>query len=41
MRQPKRDGRSAHWRAENAGAIEAWNDLVEQEGVPLADYLRF
>lgn len=33
--------RSAHWRAENAGAIGAWNDFVEQEGLPLARHRQF
>lgn len=33
--------RAARWRAESAGAIGAWNDLVEKDGLPLAPYRQF
>ncbi|WBX86517.1 type II toxin-antitoxin system CcdA family antitoxin [Sphingosinicella microcystinivorans] len=33
--------RSTRWRAENAKAIGAWNDFVEQEGLPLARHRQF
>lgn len=29
------------WRQENAAAIDAWNDYVEEHGIPLAEYRRF
>jgi antitoxin CcdA len=29
------------WRQENAAAIMAYNELVEREGLPLADYRDF
>lgn len=33
--------RAARWRAESAGAIGAWNDFVERDGLPLAPYRQF
>lgn len=33
--------RSARGWAENAGAIGAWNDLIEREGLPLSRYRQF
>ncbi len=32
-----RHQRAERWRAENAAAIDAWNDWVDQHGIPLAD----
>ena len=29
------------WLAENQTAMEAWNDHVEQKGLPLAEYRQF
>jgi len=29
------------WLEENADAIKAWNDYVEQHGLPLAKYRQF
>ena len=29
------------WKAENAEAIEAWNDWVEKHGLPLAEFRQF
>lgn len=33
--------RTARWRADNAKAIGAWNDLVEKDGPPLARHRQF
>lgn len=36
-----RSARAERWRAENAGAIEAYNRLIETDGVPLAAFREF
>ena len=33
--------RAERWQAENREAIEAWNDYVEKNGLPLARYRQF
>jgi antitoxin CcdA len=35
------DRRAALWLEENREAIEAWNDYVEKNGLPLAQYRQF
>lgn len=36
-----REAKAARWTAENADGFTAWNDQVEQHGVPLAKYRKF
>jgi antitoxin CcdA len=36
-----RETRNARWRAENREAIEAWNEWVEANGLPLGEYRQF
>jgi len=33
--------RARAWQAENRAAMEAWNDHVERNGLPLAEYRQF
>jgi antitoxin CcdA len=33
--------REAKWLLENRGAMESWNDWVETNGLPLAEYRQF
>ena len=33
--------KSARWLQENKSAIKAWNDYVEEHGIPLAEYRQF
>lgn len=33
--------RKEKWLAENRSKIEAWNDWVDQNGMPLAEYRQF
>ncbi len=33
--------RQAAWLAENRAAMDAWNDYVEQNGLPLAEFRQF
>lgn len=33
--------RERRWRAENREAIEAYNEWIEEHGIPLADFRRF
>lgn len=33
--------REARWKAENAEAIQSFNDYVEKNGVPLSQYRQF
>ena len=33
--------RERRWKIENAGAIAAYNEWVEQNGVPLAEFRQF
>jgi antitoxin CcdA len=36
-----RQARSAQWRAENAEAIQSYNDWIEKNGLPLDDLRLF
>lgn len=36
-----KEAREAAWKRENAGAIAYWNDYVEENGLPLADFRQF
>lgn len=33
--------RAARWQAENQAAISQYNDLIDRDGVPLAEYRKF
>jgi len=33
--------KARQWQAENKPAMDAWNDYVEQNGLPLAQYRQF
>jgi antitoxin CcdA len=33
--------RAERWKAENRAAIESWNDWIEENGIPLAEYRQF
>lgn len=33
--------RRERWLAENRSKIEAWNDWIDQNGMPLAEYRQF
>jgi antitoxin CcdA len=33
--------KARQWQMENRAAIEAWNQHVEQHGLPLAEFRRF
>jgi antitoxin CcdA len=33
--------RSAAWLEENRPALEAWNEYVEEHGIPLAEFRQF
>lgn len=33
--------RTRQWQEENRAAIEAWNDWVDEHGLPLAEYRQF
>jgi antitoxin CcdA len=33
--------KAKQWQAENRAAMDAWNDYVEQNGLPLAEFRQF
>lgn len=33
--------KARQWQAENRAAMDAWNDYVEQSGLPLAEFRQF
>jgi antitoxin CcdA len=33
--------RAMQWQADNRAAMDAWNDYVEQNGLPLAEFQQF
>jgi antitoxin CcdA len=35
------EARTAAWLRDNHGALESWNDYVEKNGLPLAEFRRF
>lgn len=35
------DEKARRWKEENRAAIEAWNEWVEENGLPLAEYRQF
>lgn len=35
------EARSAAWLQENRPALEAWNDYVQEHGIPLAEFRQF
>ncbi len=35
------NAKAAQWQAENRAAMDAWNDYVEQNGLPLAEFRPF
>jgi antitoxin CcdA len=35
------EAKAQRWLAENRPAMQAWNDYVEQNGLPLADFRQF
>lgn len=35
------EARRAHWLEENKGAIEAYNDMIERDGLPLDEFRQF
>ncbi len=41
LREVVAETRSAKWLRENRTAIEAWNEYVEENGLPLAGYRQF
>jgi antitoxin CcdA len=36
-----REAKARRWQQENEAGFKAWNDYVERNGVPLADYRKF
>jgi antitoxin CcdA len=36
-----RIARARRWQAENAEALEAYNDLIARDGIPLAGFRKF
>ena len=36
-----RQAKAARWQEEHATGFDAWNDYVERNGVPLAQYRKF
>ena len=41
LREVVAETRAAKWLRENQDAIEAWNDYVEKNGLPLGEYRQF
>jgi antitoxin CcdA len=41
LREVVAETRAAKWLQENHDAIEAWNDYVETNGLPLGEYRQF
>ena len=41
LRTAAKAERERQWQEENRDAIEAWNDWVEEHGLPLAEYRQF
>jgi antitoxin CcdA len=41
LREVVEETRMAKWLQENQDAIEAWNEYVERNGLPLAEYRQF
>jgi antitoxin CcdA len=41
LRTAIKSERDARWRAENAEAIQSFNDYVEKNGIPLSQYRQF
>ena len=41
LRKAVSEARAAAWKAENAEAIESFNQYVEEHGLPLAKYRQF
>lgn len=41
LREVVEETRTAKWLRENQDAIEAWNEDVERNGLPLAEYRQF
>ena len=35
------EARAAAWLKENRAALDAWNDYVEEHGIPLAEFRQF
>jgi antitoxin CcdA len=41
LRMAIKSEREARWKAENADAIQSFNDYVEKNGIPLSQYRQF
>jgi antitoxin CcdA len=41
LREVVAEARTAKWLRDNQDAIEAWNEYVENNGLPLAEYRQF
>jgi antitoxin CcdA len=41
LRAAVRSEREAHWKAENVEAVQSFNDYVDKNGIPLAQYRQF
>jgi antitoxin CcdA len=41
LREATRKAVAQRWQEDNRERIEAWNDWVEQNGLPLAEYRQF
>jgi antitoxin CcdA len=41
LREVVEETRTAKWRRDNHDAIEAWNEYVEKNGLPLSEYRQF
>jgi antitoxin CcdA len=41
LREVVEETRTAKWPRENQHAIESWNEYVEKNGLPLAEYRQF
>jgi antitoxin CcdA len=41
LREVVEETRTAKWLQENQDAIEAWNEYVEKNGLPLAEFRQF
>ena len=40
-RPPEIDNATEHWRKENRAAIEAYNEWIDEYGLPLAEFRQF
>jgi len=41
LAQEVANAKALQWQSENRAAMDAWNDYVEKNGLPLAEYRQF